>query len=202
MCESIYFLGANIKPLSTHNIRDGYYYITNDGKVFNKFMERIRTFISNSGYERVQVYLNRYKNNRRVAKKFSIHRLVAEYYVENDDPDNKNQVNHINGDKLYNHYTNLEWVSQSDNLRKAYDSNLCTTKGELCHFHNSKYTDEIVHSICKCLTEQMPYFDIIKNLELCDTTNRSSKEYQLWRKYLKNIKHRRCRRDITSQYVF
>lgn len=202
MGESIYLLEVSIKPLSTHDIRDGYYYITNDGKVFNKFMERIRTFISNSGYERVQVYLNRYKNNRRVAKKFSIHRLVAEYYIENDDPDNKNQVNHIDGNKLNNYYTNLEWVSQSDNIYKAYDSNLCTTKGELCHLHNPIYTNEIVHSICKCLTERMQYYDIIKELKLCDTTNRSSKEYQRWRKYLKNIKQRRCRRDITSQYVF
>ena len=198
----MYIINENIKLLCTHDIRDDFYYITNDGKIINKDLQEMKPFISNSGYLRVSLYLNEYKNNRRVAKKFSVHRLVAEYFCENDDPITKDQVNHINGDKLKNDYFNLEWVSQSENIVKAYDSNLCKTKGENCHLHNNRYTDDIVHAICKCFEKNMTYFEIIKTLNLCDYHKRSSPIYQRWRKYLKNLRGRRCRRDITSQYSY
>ena len=188
--------------LNTHDIRGQYYYITCDGKVYNKFLCEIRPFTSNSGYLRVGLYLNSYKNNRRVPKNFSIHRLVAEYFCENDNPDIKDQVNHINGIKTDNNASNLEWVSQSENIIKAYDTNLCPIKGENSHLHNERYTDEIVHSICKYLEKGYTYHEIIKTMKLCDYMDRSSEDYQRWRKYMKNLKGRRCRRDITSQYVY
>lgn len=198
----MYFINENIKLLCTHDIKDNYYYITIDGKVLNRDLKVIKTYISNSGYERVTLYLNEYKNNRRVAKKFSIHRLVAEYFCPNDDPINKNQVNHIDGNKLKNEAWNLEWVSQSENIIKAYDTELCSTRGMNCHLHNPIYSDEVVHSICQCFEKGMSYYSIIKELRLCDYSNKGSAEYQRWRKYLKNIRGRRCRRDITSQYSY
>ena len=43
----------------------------------------------------------------------SIHRLVGKYYVSN--PYNKPQINHLDGNKLNNHYTNLEWATDKEN---------------------------------------------------------------------------------------
>lgn len=53
-------------------------------------------------------------------KSFTVSRLVAEYYVDNKD--NKNIVNHIDGNKINNHYTNLEWTTQKENIKHANEN--------------------------------------------------------------------------------
>ena len=59
------------------------------------------------GYLRVYLY----KNGKR--KHHKIHRLVAKAFIPN--PNNKPQVNHIDGNKQNNSITNLEWVTDEEN---------------------------------------------------------------------------------------
>lgn len=51
-------------------------------------------------------------------KGYRIHRLVAEHFI--DKPIGKNHVNHIDGDKTNNMYSNLEWTTPSSNQIHRY----------------------------------------------------------------------------------
>lgn len=92
------------------------YLISNTGKV--KGLKRNKILRNQQGIHYLQVQLN--KNGKGKTK--TIHRLVAQAFIEN--PLCKPEVNHIDGNKLNNNVCNLEWVTSSENQQHACDMGL------------------------------------------------------------------------------
>lgn len=71
-------------------------------------------------------------------KRCTVHRLVALSFIPN--PENKPQVNHIDGKKMNNNFSNLEWVTPIENLAHAVCTGLLKIKGE--KHPNTKLSDD------------------------------------------------------------
>lgn len=83
---------------------------------------RLKPSENGCGYLRVQLYKNK------KAKKFYIHRLVAEHFLEN--PMNYKVVNHKDGNKYNNSVENLEWCTQKQNIEHSWRLGLQKGIGE------------------------------------------------------------------------
>ena len=80
-------------------------------------------------------YLCVYLTKEGKQKQHRVHRLVAQAFILN--PQNKEQVNHIDGDKTHNAVWNLEWVTPKENTHHAIVTEL--RKDELRNLTNQRF---------------------------------------------------------------
>ena len=122
-----------IKKEIWKNIKEfeGIYQISNLGRI--KSIERQ---VSNGKGQRIitdKILKYRIWNNKYYQVKLSkkgkvtthyVHRLVAETFITNEDK-NKNVINHIDNNGLNNIVENLEWCTQKENVRHAWNNGYC-----------------------------------------------------------------------------
>lgn len=93
------------------------YYACDDGAIFDNQKKRYLTkSICNNGYEYVHVNING-KNKMR-----TVHRLIGLAFVGGYKPGL--DINHKDGIKTNNKYTNLEWVTRKENIIHSYKHGL------------------------------------------------------------------------------
>lgn len=127
---------TRVKPMP-HPLLKDLYLITDEGNVINKKTGAVRKHsLSHNGYR-----LFATKVGGRSGKYVTVRlgRMVAIAFLNN--PEDKPEVNHIDGNKLNDHVSNLEWVTKSQNIKHAFDVGLKeNAKG--FESHHSGLTEE------------------------------------------------------------
>lgn len=131
------------------------YFVSTEGKVYKNNKEKKLTLDRN------------YLITAILGKKYLVHRLVAEKYIPN--PENKKQVNHINGNKLDNRVENLEWTTPQENL--YHRDNILKT----CIWGDRAGNSKLSNTQAECIREEYSlgnttYKKLSKKYKVCSTT--------------------------------
>lgn len=159
---------------------EGLYKVSNLGNVYSfKTNKILKTPIGKRGYPN----LNLLKNGKQ--KLYVVHRLVAKAFIPN--PDNKPEVNHIDGNKTNNCVDNLEWVTSRENTLHARKTGLHTSDGD-------KTVAQILNG------QEIARYKSASEAERKTGINRSSIS-SVCRKYCWHGKHRRTAGGYEWKYV-
>lgn len=153
--EDIYFPIVNC-----FDIRDNMYEINPDTFIIRRIDTKYimsQFFDISTGYYKIG--LRTYSNTQ---KCYFVHRIVAKMFCF--EYDNKNIVNHINGNKTDNKYSNLEWCTHQENVNHAIRMGLVNNKGTN-NYHNI-LNEQQVHDICRLMSQGLKYSDILNSLNL------------------------------------
>lgn len=105
---------------------EGLYQVSNLGVVrsLDTMGENGRKYkgVTKVGHDNGRGYLTVNFKVKGKQKNFYVHRLVAQQFIPN--PDNKPEVNHIDGNKYNNLVDNLEWSTRLENVRHAFRTGL------------------------------------------------------------------------------
>ena len=173
------------------NIPNSIYHISTHGRIYvesfqrwcvpnNSYSivkEKIKKSNNNNSkkYWRISIF---YKNGSKITE--SVHRLVAKAFIPN--LLNKDYINHIDGNKDNNHYSNLEWVTNQENMNHRYKilknfNNLHGSKGS-----KSKLTETQAIDIAIRIKNKEKYIDIIKDYPFISKSTLSEmKSGRSWR---------------------
>lgn len=146
MCYNVIRISVSIHIHGGNNMKNFLdYVIYEDGRIWSNITNRfLKPALcgSKKQYRFVQLRVERKKY-----KQFYVHRLVATLYCENKE--NKPNVNHIDRNTENNHYTNLEWVTQKENINHSINCGVSPIKNfrEVLLYKDNKYVGEFKSKI-------------------------------------------------------
>ena len=145
--------------------------------------------IDKDGYIRYSVSF--YLDGKRIRKHRIAHQIVAEAFLPNfnDFP----VVNHLDGNKLNNHYTNLEMTTVQGNTIHAVENNLFKCRGEYSHLniHSEELVSKIMielKSVKRCPNGNIKPGELIRIADKLGTTRFIVKNYSRSRETWKHLK--------------
>ena len=147
------------KDVVYEDITVGNYQVSNLGRIRNRKGQILKADCSNSGYLRIN-FATTDASGKPCQRKHMVHRVVAAMFVER--PQGCDIVNHLDGIKHNNVYSNLEWTTHSGNLAHAHLTHLRVQEGS--RNPGSVYPEQLIERICEL--RQLEY-DTAATIEYC-----------------------------------
>lgn len=141
------------------------YKIFSNWDIFSKKYWKIKILLQrkNTGW-----YLKVNLCHNWVMKTFLSHRIIAKLFIPN--PENKKEVNHINGIKTDNRVENLEWCTSSENIIHSF--NKLNKKVNFQLNHPMKWKFWKYHKCAKKINQYSLEWEFIKEWDsIIDTSN-------------------------------
>ena len=161
------------------------YLVSNYGRVYSFKTNKLLTPTERNGYLSVSLNYGDIQYPKR------INRLVMMTFAPVQNA-NLLQVNHINGNKLDNRLSNLEWCTAKENIAHAIRTGLRKI-GE--DHHDATITNKQVEEICKMLEQGFSYEEIYNTIQ-------PDIKYQNFRKIIYNIRYGESWQAISKNYNF
>lgn len=115
----------------------GIYWISPQGEITSKYRATaLIGWVEATGYRAVSLW----KDGK--STRATVHTLLAKVYLPN--PTNLPEVNHIDGNKLNNSLSNLEWVSGADNIRHAFTNGLTKNAAAIDYAKIPELLNEVI----------------------------------------------------------
>ena len=189
------------------------YDINEKGEVYSHKVNKILSQqISNNGY--LVVSITDDKNQR---YRLKVHRLLMRVFKPHKDWESLT-VNHIDGDKLNNSLSNLEWSTMAEQnlhalslgLRKTYRkdiySKVATEHQKLysnlddCTLNSKDFNEDSVKNICYLLEQDYSSYDIslMTGFKKSCVQNLKSHRYENWVHITKQYNFRKINKNVMS----
>jgi hypothetical protein len=124
------------------------------------------------------------KHKGKVKATRSVHRMVAEAFVEN--PSNKPQIHHVNANVMDARASNLEWTTQKENIAYAFkEGRKRVKKGESCNLN--KYSEALVRDV---------YLGILLDAA---SNGHISEQFKVAQGYISSLKTKRIWKELTDE---
>ena len=173
---------GDIENETWRKIKNSVYSISQFGRCRNDSTNRLMILRKDRyGYLKVKLVIEGKQ------KDFTIHKLVAEYFLPKIP--GKTFINHKDGIKSHSYLSNLEWCTPQENTLHAHRMGLCHyVKG--IDVYGAKFKDDVIIQICELGLQGLKAKDIKSKLNLDINTN-----------YINAILRGESRKDITQKYL-
>lgn len=148
------------------------YLISDVGEVKNQTTNKMLKLQQQNGYLHCTLSINK------KPKRFRVHRLVAEAFIEN--PSEKPFVNHKDGNRTNNTVENLEWVTPSENTQHAVNTGLTTNSRKRAVVQYNMNGERMMEFLSLTDAEKQTGVLQSKITLCCQHKRRSAGDYQ-WR---------------------
>ena len=169
------------------SVKCGMYLISNYGNIYSNYMKKLlQTSISEKGYKKITLQTD-YQNRRQ--KTFKIHRLVAYEFCPRNSVE-KNEIDHLDSDRLNNCWKNLEWVTHDENIRRIAE------RGR----NYRKSSEQFIRELCLDMEGGKTIFEIYYEYHPDEAkTFKNFEDYNFY-KFLYNLATGKRNKTIRSMY--